>query len=480
MKISIKQMMLLVLLIGIFLRFSVDLWRKAPAQSILAIAISPDGQTIATRSTGAIEVCNRRTGRRRTLLAGPMAHRYMSEYAPGIRFMDDETLLVSSKDWQVPQLMYLNVKSGKLTKNIVLPAVKAYEREHFVDKRLFSRLTMAKGSRYAVSFFDSKYPLRNLSAFTSTQMTRHVATSPDGKLAAINCEIRNGVDGAVLWDIEKAKELAQLPASAMSVFSPDSKTLLQFFGTNRLVDVATQESLWEFDFHAERAAFSSDGKRILFSNGVEICQVDAANGNLISQTKFESKDRVSCFDVCDDGKKAVFAAPKADAGFVELDLATGAIRKFGNYPRFMFALTYAFAFIAWAGVWAWIDRKQNPSRAFANPDFRWRTVWALFAFGGTVAICWSVFPLFYDLPATVFSTAQFIVFRLIFAALGIAIGVLALTRGLGTKVTLIKTTIASQITNMLNFDLLNLLIGFTLWRWFATSTDGATHELDRE
>ena len=90
-----------------------------------------------------------------------------------------------------------------------------------------------------------------------------------------------------------------------------------------------------------------------------------------------------------------------------------------------------------------------------------KTVWVLMIVGGLIAIFWAAFPMFYFQNGFIGNliTPALSGLRYAFAGIGLGVGLLAASRGFGQSTNYLNTTSMLQIFCIVNFDVINFVIG---------------------
>ena len=238
-------------------------------------------------------------------------------------------------------------------------------------------------------------------------------------------------------------------------------------------------------------AFSDDGKIVssVQSWGDERFKLfDAGTGEIL--TSYECP---GAGDVCRllDSENVVLAPADSDSKFEIRDLSGNVVRSFGGNWRAAKAIMYCGLLLLWPISWGLISHRQrtsfrsNESRSddplkegatgdadgvhvvaeVVAPVVPWtiKTVWVLMVIGGTIAIVWAAFPMFFFQNGFIgnLMSPTLSVFRYAFAGIGLSIGLLAASRGIGRSRNYLNFTSMLQIFCIVNLDIFNFVIGIT-------------------
>ncbi|BBM86344.1 hypothetical protein UABAM_04730 [Candidatus Uabimicrobium amorphum] len=239
--------------------------------SVLSVAFSPDGKTIASGAGnifglggpdgGSVKLWDVATGKKIHKITGHTNRVNSVAFSP-----NGKTLASGSGDKTV---RLWDVATGKEITTITVHA-----HTYSVLSVAFSPdgKILASGSDATVRLWDVATGKEIHKITGHTNRVNSVAFSPDGKILA------SGSDDATvrLWDVATGKEIHKITGHTYSVlsvaFSPDGKTLASGSEDNtvRLWDVATGKLITKITGHANdvnSVAFSPDGKTLASASG---------------------------------------------------------------------------------------------------------------------------------------------------------------------------------------------------------------------
>ncbi|WP_318528487.1 serine/threonine-protein kinase [Plectonema radiosum] len=266
--------------------------------SVLSVAISPDGNTIASNSDRAIKVRNLATGEEIYTLIGHSNRVNVLAISP-----DGQKLVSGSED---NTIKVWNLNTGRKIRTLVGHSDSVHALAITTDGK-----TLVDGSddnTIKVWNLDTGRQIRTLKGHSF--WVRSVAISPNGKILA-----SGSFDNTIkLWHLETGEEIRTLIGHSQTVtsvaISPDGKMLASgsFDQTIKLWNLDTGKQIRTMKGHSKTVtslAFSADGKTLVsgsFDQTIKLWNLDT--GKQIRTMKGHSKS-VTSLALSPDGKTLV-------------------------------------------------------------------------------------------------------------------------------------------------------------------------------
>ncbi|MGB3420273.1 MAG: hypothetical protein WBA52_07530 [Dolichospermum sp.] len=242
--------------------FFLDTTLTGHSESVISVAYSPDGQTLASGSYDkTIKLWDVKTGNLLQTLKGHSELVWSVAYSP-----DGQTLASGSSDRTIK---LWNVKTGKLLQTLTLtsPTDSVWLVAYSPDSQ-----TLASGSDDTIKLWNLKTGklLQTLTGHSSLVIS--VAYSPDGQTLASGSD-----DNTIkLWNVKTGKLLQTLTGHSSRVrsvaYSPDGQTLASGSADNtiKLWNVNTGNLLQTLEGHSDlvrSVAYSRDGQTLASGSG---------------------------------------------------------------------------------------------------------------------------------------------------------------------------------------------------------------------
>jgi RNA polymerase sigma factor (sigma-70 family) len=319
-----------------------------------AVALSPDGRTLAARQDNAVRLCDAATGREvRKVTLPPANPRTITQW---IAFAPDGKALAAASEGKVIHLV--DLETGTVTRSF----------KH--DNVVFTVAFSADGLLLAAGGYDSEganYFGRIWEVGTGKELRRFsngrgglrtLAFSPDGTLLA------GGGDDARLrlWDVATGQERRAFPPDGYRLrsvaFAPDGRTVAAAGDSVHLYDPATGKERQHIERKALGLHFSADGRTLTGAVAGAVYRWDTATGRpLTPDTGGDSV--VDQVVVTPDGRR-VITRDEASQAHV-WDAATGKhLRRLGVSYTHGVALSPDGRFLAWS-----LD---DPAVKFPDPE----------------------------------------------------------------------------------------------------------------
>jgi hypothetical protein len=259
----------------------------------------------------------------------------------------------------------------------------------------------------------------------------------------------------------------------------------------------------EFKFNPDCLATHAGSDQIALggddSKKFQIEVLNSATGATVSKFSLPASRVKTSRRICFIDKDRLAVSPiHSDLGLTILDINTGGQKTIGRFYRGSIAVLFTFAFVLWGWGWgrmAWRDeqsesmtnssedshqtRDSTPGPADCSqvrilagdtvnsnpaPDSesarQFKIAWNLMAIGGVFAIAWSVIPMFFfGFGKSDSFLHQLFYLRMGVALFGLAVGLMATSRGFGRSRNWVNLTAGLQILNLIGFDLLNCVCG---------------------
>jgi WD40 repeat protein len=243
-----------------------------------AVALSPDGRTLACKQDNAVHLHEAATGKKLRTIALPEANpRTTTEW---LTFAPDGKALAVASEGKVIHL--LDLERGAVARS--------FPHENVVYAAAFA----PNGRLLAAGGYDSEgntYFARLWEVATGKELRRFaagpggirtLAFSPDGATLA-----GGGDDGRLrLWDAATGKEQRAFPADGRRIrsvaFTPDGRTIAAAGASVRLYDPATGQERLRIDRQALGLHFSADGSVLTAAVAGAIYRWDAAGGRVLT------------------------------------------------------------------------------------------------------------------------------------------------------------------------------------------------------
>lgn len=430
-----------------------------------------------------------------------------SEFGPThVKYVDDGKILFlrNSRSSGYRDLIYYQVDTDEVANQVVLPNWDW--RNDFSD--FGEKIVSVQQANGNFSFYETSSGRRiRLQLPTDLSEARQLVTDMDGKRIAL---IRNRSESMAIevWDVEQKHMLAkwQRPASRIAFVGQNGKLLTVTEQGVALLKIGSQAPIWEktldFNFHQNCIAINPESNQIALGGDnsgrlqIEIFNTDG--GDSVSEFSLRSGNSRLSRNIHFINRNQVAVSPvHSDAGLTILDLKTGNQDSVGRFYRWPIAVLFTLAFVLWCWGWGRLAWRDQQSESMANSseeldqsqiqpcppeptefgnkpidlidskpshdsdsikDFN--TAWNLMAIGGVFAIAWSVIPMFFfGFGETDSFLHQLFYLRIGVALFGLAVGLMAASRGFGRYRNWVNLTAGLQILNLIGFDLLNLVFG---------------------
>jgi RNA polymerase sigma factor (sigma-70 family) len=243
-----------------------------------AVALSPDGRTLATQQSNAVHLYDAATGKEQRVIKLPDANpRTMTQW---LTFAPDGKALAVTSEGQVVHLV--DVEGGTV--------IRSFPHKNVVYAAAFSpdgRLLAAGGYDSAGGTCFAR--LRDVATGRELRRCpgvrggiRALAFSPDGATLA-----GGGDDGRLrLWDVATGKQQRVFPADGSRVrsvaFAPDGRTVAAAGDSVRLYDPAGGQERLRIDRKALGLHFSADGRTLTGAVAGAIYRWDATTGKALT------------------------------------------------------------------------------------------------------------------------------------------------------------------------------------------------------
>jgi RNA polymerase sigma factor (sigma-70 family) len=252
-----------------------------PGSATEAVALSPDGKTLATRQGNTVHLRDAATGkdRHKIELPGTPGGRTITRW---LSFTPDGRHLAATPSGNVIYLIHVETQD----------VVGTFPHDGAVLACVFSPdgKTMAAGGYESEKgvYFARMWDVatgKELRRFTAGDgRLRSLAFSPDGATLA-----GGGGDARLrLWEAATGKELKVFPKIGRRIesvaFAPDGKTVAAAGDSVQLYDAATGKERLRIDRQAQGLAFSQDGSVLTGAVSGAIYRWDAATGRPLTPT----------------------------------------------------------------------------------------------------------------------------------------------------------------------------------------------------
>ena len=503
---NIKQLLLLFVLLGLIGGLLSAVFQRPYRISFSAMEVL-DENKVALAGPGSLVLVDLQQSRMGTRSRLGSYRNTFSEAGPKhLKYVDDGRLLFLRKSGSsgYRDLIYYQVDTDEVANQVVLPN---WDRRHdFSD--FGDKIISVQQSNGEFSFYETPSGRRiRLQLPTDLSEARQLVTDMDGKRIAL---IRNHRESVAIevWDVAQKQLVSkwQRPAIRIAFVGGNGKLVAVTKQAVALLDIRSQAPVWEkaldFNFHRDCLAIDSPSNQIALggdsSGRLQIETMNADCGDTMAKFWLSfGHAKLSRLIRFVDGDRVAVSPVDSDHGVTILDLKTGNQRTIGRFYRWPIAVWFTFAFVLWGWGWgrlAWRDQQpESTANSFGEFDQsgiqpeqtksteaeiasidlavsktpidsgtrrNFETAWNLMAIGGVFAISWSVIPMFFFGFGEPDSFLHHLFYlRVVVALFGLAVGLMATSRGFGRHRSWVNLTAGLQILNLIGFDLLNLVLG---------------------
>ena len=303
-----------------------------------AIAISPDGKTLATKYDHKVFLYDIATGNETARIPYPSSNPYSA--ATWLLFSPDgKRIALGGADGKSIHLM--DIAKGKVVQTLqhaqtLFGAAFSPDSKHIVGAG-YDR----DGNDHYARLWDVETGKDVRHFLNGNAGLRCAAFSPDGNTLALGPD--SGDKNPIrLFDVATGKERLQIPFSEYSIrhidFAPDGKSVaVSGYSTTRVFDTSTAAEKVRIDRRSIGVRFSPDGKTLVGAVGSTIYRWDAATGKALMPAGGDSP--IDQIELTPDGKQFVAHGQDGDthvwdakSGEHNRALATGWQRGIGLSP----------------------------------------------------------------------------------------------------------------------------------------------------
>jgi hypothetical protein len=504
---NIKQLLLLFVLLGLIGGLLSAVFQRPYRISFSAMDVS-EATEVALAGPGSlvlVDLQQSRMGKRRRL--GSYRNTFSEVGPEHLKYLDDDRLLFLRKSGSsgYRDLIYYRIATDEVANQVVLPN---WDWQHdFSD--FGAKVITVQQANGNFSFYETLSGRRiRLQLPTDLSDARQLVTDRDGKRIALIRDRSTSMTIEV-WDLEQKQLIAKWERSASGVaFVRQNGQLIVVNEKDvALLDIPTQAPVWEraleFKFNPDCLAAHSGSDQIALggddSGKLQIEVLNSATGATVSKFSLPSSRAKTPRRIRFIDRDRLAVSPiHSDLGLTILDTKTGGQKTIGRFYRWSIAVLFTCAFVLWGWGWGRMAWREEQSESMTNssgdlnqtcdfppgpadsghvrilpddtvnsnpaPDSelarQFKIAWNLMAIGGVFAIAWSVIPMFF------FGFGEFDSFlhqlfylRVGVALFGLAVGLMATSRGFGRYRNWVNLTAGLQILNLIGFDLLNFVCG---------------------
>ena len=381
MRFSLKQILLLFLLLGILGGlFSAAIQMPAPYRLEKLVA-SPDGKLLCGGTTNHWFLFDLERGEQ--IQANGMTSSFAFQFGRGpVAFLNNDEILFSERIFGLARSLSIwSIKRREFTREQenVATSVTMFGSEAIdVGPKYVASLTsgdnMRSGSERlsSVSIFErdglDRVPIQLALPYELSS----VSVDLSGKLLAMGCR---GGDLNRIWDLESNSQVHEWDERVIRVLYSPTEPQLLVAQRNRLTMRSPDglSDLWEIETQVRTdelaLQFSNDGRRVVFQAGYEepLLVLNATDGSLISEIDLTGYSRVyeqTPLALSHDGNQLFVAGKRADYGISVFDTSTGKMTKrLGRVNRLFSAVVFVLLLVCWPVAWRWFGSEAEDCEA---------------------------------------------------------------------------------------------------------------------